>query len=138
MGKACLYADKVEEGTKYLEQAMKADPGRTYLLLDLARFHIYRVMQGKGPKEPALAASEDALKRYLETQPIAPMKAYALNMMARVLYGRKDEKGMAEWRAKAEAVDPFYSKATGLPSPLLFVPPGAEAPAVHRYLFRPL
>ena len=38
---------------------------------------------------------------------------------------------------KAEAIDPYYSKAFGMPSRELFIPPG-EVSHNHRYLFRPI
>jgi len=138
LGKACLREGKIEEGAKDLDDAMKADSRRGFLLLDLARFHLLRVMQGKGPRDVALAAAEKAIKRYLESDPIPPLKAYAIEMLAKVEFGRKNKKAVDELREKAKAIDPFYSKATGMPSLSLFVSPGGRPPKIHRYLFRPL
>ena len=45
------------------------------------------------------------------------MKAYTLEIMAKIKFGMKDEKAMADLREKATKIDPNHSKASGLPGP---------------------
>ncbi len=137
LGKACLYGEEFDEGAKYLEKAIEANREKEFLLLDLGRFHLYRVMRDDSVKESALPAAEEALKRYLETDPIAPLKAYSYELLAKVKFGWGEKEAIEEMRKKANEIDPFHSMASGLPSLDLFVAPG-EAYCGHRYLFRPL
>jgi len=137
LGKACLYGEEFDEGAKYLDRAIDADGKRNFLLLDLGRFHLIRVMRDESAKEAALPVAEAALKRYLDTDPIGPLEAYTYELLAKIEMGRGEKGGIEEMRKKANAIDPFHSMASGLPSLELFVPPG-EAYSGHRYLFRPL
>jgi len=135
LGKAYLYNENVAEGSACLEKAIEADPGRKVLILDIARYHIMTVMQGAGSKEEALKAAEKAAKRYLETDPIPPMRAYALEILAKVKFGMEDEDAVKELREQASRIDPFHSKASGVPCVELFLPPD-EVSHSHKYLFR--
>ena len=72
----------------------------------------------------------------LDTDPIVPMKAYTLEIMAKLKFGMNDKEAVAELREKAAKIDPNHSKATGLPGQDLFLPPD-KVPTDHRYLFRP-
>lgn len=124
-GKACLYAENPEKAGQYIEEAIQSDPSKNILILDLARYHTYKVMQ-----DDALAGSELPLamtyvEKYLNTkpEPIIPLKAYALGMSGQInmFLGNKAE---AEKRiAEAKAVDPYFSRASGIPTLLLFDPP---------------
>lgn len=137
LGKACLYGEEFDEGAEYLAKAIEVDPKKEFLLLDLGRFHLYRVMRDQSVKETALPAAEKAIERYLETDPVAPLKAYSYELLARVKSGWGEKGAIEEMRKKANEIDPFHSMASGLPSLDLFVAPG-EANCGHRYLFRPL
>lgn len=136
LGRNCLYEDKIEEGVKYLEAAVEADPSKTVLLLDIGRYHLMRVMRDMGDKEKALPAAEAAIRKYLATKPVIPMQAYAYEMLAKVEFGWGDQEGSEKLRKQAEELDPNYSKAFGVPHLALFVPP-EETYHAHRYLFRP-
>lgn len=136
LGKACFCDEKFDEGVRYIEKAIKADPARKYLILDLARVHLFRVMRGLGDKEASLNASSSAAARYLETNPLPPLKAYTLGIMSKIKRGMGDEDGSAKMREEAARIDPNFSKASAIPRAELFMPPG-KLPADHRYLLRP-
>jgi tetratricopeptide (TPR) repeat protein len=136
LGKSCLYSERFAEGIGYLHEAIEADPRKKVLLLDLARCHVYRVMNGDGPKGQLLAAAEKEARRYLDTEPIPPMRAYTMAIMARIKYGLDDKQAAADFRKEAAKIDPNYSKASGLPGQDLFLPPD-KVPTEHRYLYRP-
>ena len=137
LGKACLYDEKIDEGAGYLEKAVEADPQREFLLLDLGRFHLYTVMRDDSAKETALPAAEKAIRKFLETDPDNPLRAYSVKLLSRIKGGLGEKDAMEELRKEAHALDPHHSRASGLPSLDLFVSPG-EANRRHRYLFRPL
>jgi tetratricopeptide (TPR) repeat protein len=136
LGKALLYDEKAEEGVAYLEKAVAADPGRTRLILDIARYHLLLVMQGRGSKEDALKAAEKAARRYLESDPIPPMRAYGLEILAKIKFGMEDKAAVEELRGQAAKIDPYYSRAFGVPGIELFISPD-EVWRGHKYLFRP-
>ncbi len=136
LGKACLYRMQIDDGVKYIEAAIESDPARKLLLLDLGRFHLLRVMKDRGVKESALPEAEEAIKRYLETEPVVPLKAFSYEMLAKAKMGWGDGEGMKELRARAGKLDKNYSKAMAIPGLELFINPG-DLPRTHRYLFRP-
>lgn len=137
LGKACLSGGEIDRGVKYLEEAIQADPQKDFLLLDLGRFHIYAVMRDASNKKTVLPAAERAINKFIEREPIKPLKAYSFGLLAMIKRGSEEKEAIEEMREKANKIDPFHSKATGLPSLDLFVPPG-EPSRGHRYLFRPL
>jgi tetratricopeptide (TPR) repeat protein len=136
LGKAYLYQDNVEEGVKYLEEAMKADPEKKILILDQARYHIMTVMRDEKLKDTALPLAEEQIKRYLDTEPISPLEAYTFELSAKVKSGMGDNKGADELREKAKAIDPYFSKAFGVPPLVLFEKPD-EISHYHGYFLRP-
>lgn len=46
-GIACLLKDDPATAETYFREAMKTDPSKNYLVLDMARYHIYKVMQNR-------------------------------------------------------------------------------------------
>jgi tetratricopeptide (TPR) repeat protein len=125
-GKACLYAEDPGKAESYFEQSIKLDPNNNIMILNLARYHMYMVMQDQELAAAELPLAKKYAERYLESkpEPIIPLRAYALGLLAlfdRFLENPEEaEKRMEE----AKSLDPYYSKATGLPSMVLFVPPG--------------
>ena len=136
LGKAYLYQDNVEQGAKYLEEAMKTDTEKEILLLDLARYQIMTVMEDEKLKDSALPLAEEAIKRYLDSEPIRPLKAFTFGLSSVVKYGGGDNIGADELREKANAIDPHFSKAFGVPPLVLFAKPD-EISYYHSYFFRP-
>jgi tetratricopeptide (TPR) repeat protein len=136
LGKAYLYQDNVEEGVKYLEEAMKADPGKEILILDQARYHLMTVMRDEKLKDTALPLAEEQIKRYLGTEPIPPLEAYTFELSAKIKFGMGDNKGADELREKAKAIDPYFSKVFGVPPLVLFEKPD-KVSHYHGYFLRP-
>ena len=136
LGKAYLYQDNVEQGVKYLEEAIKTDPEKEILLLDLARYHIMTVMRDEKLKDTALPLAEELIKRYLDSEPIPPLKAYTFELLAKIRWGWGDNKGADELREKAKAIDLHFSKAFGVP-PLVLFAKLDEISHYHSYFFRP-
>lgn len=136
LGKAYLYQENSDQGTKYLEDAMSADPGRKLLLLDLARYYTMTGMQDSAKKDLAFPLAEEFIQKYLETDPIAPLKAYAYGMSAMLKFRLGDHEAANALQEEAKAIDPNYSKASGIPGAILFTKPD-EIAHFHSYFFRP-
>jgi tetratricopeptide (TPR) repeat protein len=140
LGKAYLRADKVDEAASCFEKAVKTNPEKSILFLDLSIYHTWLAMRAENGSESfrkAVASGEAAVTRYLDTKPILPMRAYALGVQYKYLShsGRKEQADAL--LKQAQALDPYFSKATGAPSPDLFIRPD-EISHYHRYLFRPI
>lgn len=136
LGKDYLFAGNIEKGIDLLEQALDLAPEKPTLLLDMARYYLMTMMRGQEPDEKTSAKIKELFNRYLETDPISPLKAYTLELMAKFYFGLNDNNEADRLRNEAIAVDPYYSKAFGLPPAILFTPPG-EISYIHRYHFRP-
>ncbi|MBU1699541.1 MAG: hypothetical protein KJ970_13445 [Candidatus Eisenbacteria bacterium] len=141
LGKAYLRENNLVEAGKCFEEAVKIDPREAILFMDLGRYHIFNVIQAmesedKKSVETDLAAAEKAIQRYLEFEHPAPIRAYALEMLAKVKRGRGEQDKVDKLRKEAQALDPYYSKATGCPPLALFTPPETIFQD-HRYLARP-
>lgn len=135
LGRAYLFNGPVEDGVKCFEEAVRIDPGQNILILDLARYYALTGLDEK-LKDTAWPSAEKVFKRYLDSEPIPPLKAFALFQLSRIKRGKGDQEEADELREKAETIDPYYSRATGVPTPDLWVPLG-EISHNHRYLFRP-
>ncbi len=137
LGKAYLYKDEMEQGAEYLEEALKVDPKRQLLLLDLTRYHMMTARRDAESRDTALPLAEELIDRYLGSEPIPPLRAYALGLSAMMESVRGNSEVAGELREQAMAVDPHFSKAFGLPPLVLFTAPG-EVSHFHGYFFRPL
>ena len=136
LGRAHLFKDQTEDGVKCFEEAVRIDPGQNILLLDLARYHGMRSMRDKESRDTALSSAEQAFRRYIDSEPIPPLKAFALYHLSWIKKWMGDQEESDELIKKAETIDSYHSRATGVPSPDLFVPPG-EISRNNRYLFFP-
>ena len=77
-----------------------------------------------------LASSELPLARkfvndYLKSlpEPIIPLKAYSMGLLALIEKGLGDQTQSDKQLNEAKALDPYFSRATGIPLLLLFDPP---------------
>ena len=139
LGKAYLGAGKVEDAVSYFEKAIKIDPEKVYLFLDLSIYYTFQGMKARGDKEllqSSIEKGDAAVTRYLRSNPIQPMRAYALGVQAKYnVFSGHQEEGQALIK-EAMMLDPYFSKATGAPDPVLFTRPD-EISQRHRYLMRP-
>jgi tetratricopeptide (TPR) repeat protein len=141
LGKACLWEGDLIAAGECFDEAVAIDSSEVILFLDLGRYHLIHTMElmrseEQGELQMHLAAAETAMRRYLETEHPAPMKAYALRMLSHVKHGAGDKEEGDRLKEEAKALDPYHSRATGSPGLVLFAPPGTILQD-HRYLTRP-
>jgi len=124
-GKACLFQDNPAKAEDFFNKAMATDPSRNIHLLDLARYHLYKVMRNGelGPTE--LPIAKTYLEKYLNStpEPIIPLKAYTIGWQARVEMFLGNQAVSEKLMEEAKKLDPYFSGASGIPSLLLFDPP---------------
>ncbi len=136
LGRHYLFKEQVEDAVKCFEKAIQIDPGQNILILDLARYHVYTVLGDRKLADTVFPLAEKAFERYLDSEPIPPLKAFALAMLSRIKRGMGDQEGSEELLEEAKNIDPYYSRASGVPTPHLWVPLG-EISRNHRYLLLP-
>jgi tetratricopeptide (TPR) repeat protein len=136
LGRAYLLKGEAEDGVDCYEKALKIDPTINLLLLDLARYYGMRGLRDETLREASLPLSEKMYRRYLETEPILPLKAFATRQLANLKRIMGDKEEAEKLFAEAEAIDPFVSKAFGVPTLDLFIPV-REISHKHRYHFTP-
>jgi len=139
LGKAYLRADKANEGVLCFEKAVKINPEKAYLFLDLSRYYTFSAMRAGNDTEllnTSMTSGDAAVTRYLESKPILSMQAHALGVQYKFKYRLAGKEEAEKILKRAEALDPYFSKATGAPHPDLFILPD-EISKNHRYLFRP-
>jgi len=136
LGKAYLYQDNVKVGVDHLEEAMKADPGKNVLLLDIARYYLMASRGDSIKTAKYMPDAEAAVNSYLETDAIVPLKAYAYSIMAFVKEGMGEPEQIELMREMAVEIDPNVSKAFGLPPMVLFSRPD-ELSHYYGYFSRP-
>ncbi len=125
IGIAYLYQEDPEQAEDYFNQAMLLDSTQNILLLDLARYYMYQVMQNRELADSLLPISADYTEQYLagEPAPVIPLQAYATGMLVKtkMFTGHKEE--AEKLMEKAKSLDPYFSRASGIPSQSLFEPP---------------
>jgi tetratricopeptide (TPR) repeat protein len=124
-GNACLFQDDITKAEKYFEEAIKANPSNNILILNLARYHVMKVMQNQDQVKTELPVSITYFEEYLKTipEPIVPLKAYtlgAISICERFIGNQVESDKLTE---QATAMDKYFSRASGLPMLLLFDPP---------------
>ncbi|MGA2171622.1 MAG: tetratricopeptide repeat protein [Sedimentisphaerales bacterium] len=140
MGKAYLSADNVNDAVLCFEKAIKIDPAKSYLFLDLSIYHTWAAMAARDNAElrqKAITAGEAAVTRYLDSNPVLPMRAYALGVQYKYKSHSEHKEGADDILKKARELDPYFSMMTGAPNPDLFIAVD-EISHNHRYLFRPV
>ena len=140
MGKAYLWADDVNDAVLCFEKAIKIDPEKSYLFLDLSIYHTWAAMAARDNAElrqKAITAGEAAVTRYLDSNPVLPMRAYALGVQYKYKSHSEHKEGADDILKKARELDPYFSMMTGAPNPDLFIAVD-EISHNHRYLFRPI
>lgn len=125
-GKACLQKDDPVNAEKYFEKAIRLDPSKAILIVDLARYYIMKVMQNMELAKVDLPIAKTYLENYLKTlpAPVVPLKAYTYGLLARIETALGNQKEGESLMAEAASLDKYFSKASGIPTLLLFDPPG--------------
>lgn len=138
LGKAYLRNDKPDLAKGWFDQAVSLNPNYQVLYIDLGNYYLMQAMQNIKPLKSVSAKIENALTRYLnsEPKPIAPLKAYAIGKLAMIKLRTGDAKAGNELVGVARCIDPNYSKAFGIPSQILFDRPDKISHA-FTYFFRP-
>lgn len=140
MGKAYLGADDVNNAVLCFEKAIKIAPEKSFLFMDLSIYYTWAAM-GAGDnselRQKAITAGDAAVTRYLDSNPVLPMRAYALGVQYKYKSHSGHKEQADEILKKAKELDPYFSMATGAPNPDLFIAID-EIPHSHRYLFRPI
>lgn len=122
-GIACLYVEDVENAEKYFRQVMALDPYQNTLLLDLSRYHLYKVMRNRDLLEEELPVARSFVEEYLDTDPVVPMKAYSLGLISKFERFLGNRGASEKYMQLAVSLDPYFSRASGLPAQALFTPP---------------
>jgi tetratricopeptide (TPR) repeat protein len=125
LGRAYLLKSDTEKGTEYFMESIKSDVARRYLIMHLARYHIMSSQQDPGNKVQHMEAAVKMVDSYLHSGPelCPPLKAYANGIMALIKMINGDNTGSNEYQEIAKSFDPFYSRATGIPSAMLYTRP---------------
>jgi len=140
MGKAYLDEDDVYNAVLCFEKAIKIDPAKSFLFMDLSIYHTWAAMGARDNSElrqRAITAGDAAVTRYLDSQPVLPMRAYALGVQYKYKAHSGHKEQADELLKKAKELDPYFSKMTGAPHPDFFIAVD-EISHNHRYLFRPV
>ena len=123
LGVTYLYEEDPENAEKSFREAIKLDPSKTILILDLSRYYMYQVMQNQELAETELPQAVKYAEEYLKTDPIVPLKAYTLGLLSRYKRFMGNQEESTKLKEEAIALDPYFSRASGLPSSGLFIPP---------------
>ncbi|MBE0648051.1 MAG: hypothetical protein IH596_09720 [Bacteroidales bacterium] len=138
IGIACLYQDDPENAKHYFSKAIGMDSSEQILLLDLARYYMMGVMQNMELADSLLPISATYINQYLvnDPLPIIPLRAYATGMLVKtaMFTGHKDEAEVLMEQAKS--LDPYFSRAFGIPPLSLFEPPDSVSHYFSSF-FRP-
>jgi tetratricopeptide (TPR) repeat protein len=131
-GKACLLKEDPKAAEINFEKAIKYDPAKSILILDLARFHIMKVMQNSESASEELPIAKKLLEKYLNTspEPNIPLKTYTMGLLARVEMFLGNQAEAEKLMNEAKSLDPYFSRASGVPTLLLFDPPDQ---IIHHY-----
>jgi len=125
VGKGYLFKDDPKNAEKYFNEARKSDPSKNILILDLARYHIMKVMQNKDLSKAELPVAKGLLEEYLTSipEPNIPLKAYTMGLLVRVDMFLGNQAKAEKLMEETKALDPCFSRASGIPTLLLFDEP---------------
>ena len=138
LGRAWLLEGNIENGRKFIEEAVSRDPDKSPALIDLGRAIVMSAMRDSDNAKSLAVDAIAAFQQYLDMNPDAPgsIKAYIYKMMSRASKMSGDESKAEEYAAKANELDPFRSRISGSPSECLYVAPGV-VPENGNYFSRP-
>jgi tetratricopeptide (TPR) repeat protein len=125
LGRAFLFKSNDEQGKKYFMNAINADPAKAYLTMNLARYFVMKSQQDQANRDNHLKTAGELVNTYMQADPdlVPPLKAHAYAMLAMISSIGNDQDSMNKYMNLATSIDPFCSKASGMPSDILFYPP---------------
>ena len=125
LGKAYIFNDDIENGMMYMEKAAQLNPENYIPQINMARVYVMMLMQNKGDKEKNLELAQNAFKQYLEKNPdeINPLKAYSLGWIAKINGFEGNSEEAKKLSAEAKSLDPYFSRAFGIPPGYLYSSP---------------
>ena len=138
LGRAFLFKNNDEQGNKYYMDALKADTSKRYLLMNLARYFVMRSQQDQTNRDKYLNTATELVNSYIQSDPdlLPPLKAHAYAILAMIGSISNDQNSMNKNLELANGIDPFCSKASGMPSDILYYPPG-KVKILYTSLFFP-
>ncbi|MCK5839859.1 MAG: tetratricopeptide repeat protein, partial [Bacteroidales bacterium] len=136
LGIVYLYQDKVEEASKYFDEAISLDPEKNTLYLKLGMYYLMLAMQNQAQLDSVAPLIEKEFYTYLNSNPppVKPMEAWVLSKLAMIKNRTGDQEGGEKLMAEANSLDSFHSKAFAIP--VGYDPPDEISPK-HGYFFRP-
>ncbi len=124
-GIVCLYKDDALKAEKYFDEAIKLDASKKILILNLGRYHMMKVMQNRDLAATELPIAKTYFEKYLDISPeaVIPLKAYTLGLLTMIerFVGNQEESD--KLMKEASTLDKYFSRASAIPSLLLFDPP---------------
>ncbi len=125
LGVAQLFNDEIIGAKECFEKAIAMDKSQNIRLLDLSRYHQMKVMQNRETAEKELPEAKKYIEQYLVTvpEPIPPLKAFAVGMLAKFEMFSGNNAEAEKLMEEAKALDPYFSRASAIPSVALFEPP---------------
>jgi len=138
VGSAYLNAGDIERAKEQFAKAMALNTEMNTLYLDEARFYFYQAMQDRSTLDSLYPMIEKGFMDYLNSAPTPnkSMQAWVYGNLAKLNYGLDNKEKGKEMMEKANALDPYFSKASGVPSQAMFVAPD-QIVLGHGYFFRP-
>ena len=137
LGVSYLMKQNIQEASVCFDKAIALDKSQNIRILDLARFHMLKVMQNQELAKDELPKSKKYLENYLATEPapIPPLQAYSLGMLAKIEMFSGNNEEAQKLMEKAKSLDPYFSRASAIPEASLFISPD-ETDQNFRSLFR--
>jgi hypothetical protein len=125
LGRAYLLKSDTDNGTKYFQESIDSDKTRRYLYMHLVRYHILSVQQNPDAKAKHLEEAEKMANIYMQSGPelTPPLKAYANGILALIKMIGGDNNSSNTYLENAKSIDPFYSRAMGIPPSMLYCRP---------------
>ena len=119
LGAAYFFTGDVANAEKCYKRIIELDPTQQVRLLDMARFHIMKVMQNRDLAQQELPLAAGYIDEFLNStpEPVAPLKGWSHAWLSRIS-GLLENQTESDLHLKlAKEADPYFSMAFGIPGP---------------------